>query len=69
MKQLWIQYTYADEEKASVCQTANSEEEARSDSDLFPGCPWYRYDIVPGPGYGDLVNPAGPFYYDHNLTV
>ena len=67
MAKKWIQYTYADTDNASVMQCADSKKEAKNDTDLFPGCPWYCYDIgPPGPkgGDGTLINEDGPYFLD-----
>lgn len=64
-KHLWVQYAKDDPENASVMQTADSEDQAREDDDIFQyGLPWYRYDIAPGGGPdGALGNPNGPHYF------
>jgi len=70
-RELWIQYARPDEE-SDVVNTADSEDEARQDDWINPGCPWWCYEL-PDRGEegnngtrnkGQLEATSGPHYFN-----
>lgn len=64
-KETWIQYSYEDTENAAILQTAESKKQARKDDKIFPGNPWYQYDLVENKERQiEAINERGPFYFN-----
>ena len=62
---LWVQYGYPDTDNAPVLDTADTEEEAKTENSNGKA-PWYRFEVSDSPKReetGLLVNPSGPFFY------